>query len=76
MGVIAPGLAFGPDDIAAGPNEAALSASAPGAPHGGAVRERKMPELSDIALFVVAVLAVWLTRRALRRRMRKGPPDG
>ncbi|QKS01480.1 hypothetical protein F9288_19005 [Sphingomonas sp. CL5.1] len=52
------------------------SASTPGAPHSGTVRERKMPELSDVALFVVAVLAVWLTRRALRRRMRKGPPDG
>ncbi|WEK43581.1 MAG: hypothetical protein P0Y64_01750 [Candidatus Sphingomonas colombiensis] len=44
--------------------------------HTGAVRPRTAPELSDIALFVVAILAVWLTRRALRRRMRKGPPDG
>lgn len=67
--MIVPRLAFGPDDIKA-------SASTPGAPHSGTVRERKMPELSDVALFVVAVLAVWLTRRALRRRMRKGRPDG
>ncbi|WP_217482675.1 hypothetical protein [Sphingomonas sp. CL5.1] len=69
MGLIVPARTFGPDGMEA-------SASTPGAPHSGTVRERKMPELSDVALFVVAVLAVWLTRRALRRRMRKGPPDG
>ncbi len=39
--------------------------------HDGVVRTRSMPEWSDIALFVVAVLAVWLVRRALRRRFAK-----
>jgi hypothetical protein len=33
---------------------------------------RTGPELSDIALFVVAAIAVWFTRRALRNRNRKG----
>ncbi|WP_158049654.1 hypothetical protein [Sphingomonas jeddahensis] len=33
---------------------------------------RTGPELSDVALFVVAAVAVWLTRRALRNRNRKG----
>ena len=32
---------------------------------------RTAPEPSDVALFVVAVIAVWLTRRALRRRAAK-----
>ena len=36
--------------------------------HDGIIRPRTMPELSDVALFVLAVLAIWLTRRALRRR--------
>ncbi len=36
--------------------------------HDGIVRPRNMPELSDVALFVLAVVAIWLTRRALRRR--------
>jgi len=36
--------------------------------HDGIVRPRTMPELSDVALFVLAVVAIWLTRRALRRR--------
>ncbi len=36
--------------------------------HDGIVRPRNMPELSDVALFVLAVAAIWLTRRALRRR--------
>lgn len=36
--------------------------------HDGIVRPRTMPELSDLALFVLAVVAIWLTRRALRRR--------
>ena len=30
---------------------------------------RTAPEPSDVALFVVAAGAVWLTRRALRRRV-------
>ena len=36
--------------------------------HTGVVRHRYHPELSDLALFAVAVLAVWFVRRALRRR--------
>jgi hypothetical protein len=36
--------------------------------HDGVIRPRTAPEASDIALFVAAVIAVWLTRRALRRR--------
>ena len=36
--------------------------------HDGIVRPRTAPELSDVALFLVAVAAVWLARRALRRR--------
>ncbi len=40
--------------------------------HSGVATARTGPELSDIALFVVAVIAVWLTRRALRNRSRKG----
>lgn len=36
--------------------------------HSGAARVRTGPELSDLALFVVAVLAIWFVRRALRRR--------
>lgn len=33
---------------------------------------RTGPELSDVALFLVAALAIWLTRRALRNRGRRG----
>ena len=46
---------------------AAAPALADGA-HSGVVRARTGPELSDIALFVAAAVAVWLARRALRRR--------
>ena len=42
--------------------------------HTGVARARTAPELSDIALFVVAVAAVWLARRALRKRF--GKRDG
>lgn len=38
------------------------------AAHSGAVRERTGPELSDVALFVLAVAAVAFLRWALRRR--------
>jgi hypothetical protein len=41
------------------------------APHSGLVRTRSMPELSDIALFAVAVLGVWIVRRAMRARFRR-----
>lgn len=36
--------------------------------HDGQAHPRTAPELSDVALFVFAVVAVWLTRRALRKR--------
>ena len=42
--------------------------------HSGIVHPRTGPELSDIALFVVAVLGVWLVRRALRKRFAKTKP--
>jgi hypothetical protein len=41
------------------------------APHSGLVRTRSMPELSDIALFLVAVAGVWIVRRAMRARFRR-----
>lgn len=36
--------------------------------HSGVVHRKSGPELSDIALIVVAALGVWLVRRAMRRR--------
>lgn len=39
--------------------------------HSGIAHPRTGPELSDIALFVVAALAVWLARRAMRKRFKK-----
>jgi len=42
--------------------------AADGAPH-----RRTSPELSDIALFVMAALGVWLVRRSLRKRFAKPP---
>lgn len=39
--------------------------------HDGTVRTRSMPELSDIAIAVFAVVAVWFVRRRLRRRLRR-----
>lgn len=44
----------------------ALAATGQGAPH-----QRTSPELSDIALFVMAVIGVWLVRRGLRKRFAK-----
>lgn len=41
--------------------------------HSGVAGVRTGPELSDIALFVMAALGVWFTRRALRARARKAP---
>jgi len=40
-------------------------------PHSGAPHPRTAPELSDIALFVMAAAGVWFVRRALRRRFAK-----
>ncbi len=42
--------------------------------HSGIVHPRTGPELSDIALFVVAVMGVFLVRRALRKRFAKTKP--
>lgn len=39
--------------------------------HSGVARARTGPEWSDLALFAVAVVAVWLVRRALRRRFKQ-----
>ncbi|WP_375392436.1 hypothetical protein [uncultured Sphingomonas sp.] len=39
--------------------------------HSGIVHPRTGPALSDLALFLAAALAVWLVRRALRRRFRR-----
>ena len=40
--------------------------------HTGTATPRTGPELSDLALFGLAAGGVWLTRRALRKRHRKG----
>jgi hypothetical protein len=39
--------------------------------HGGVANPRTAPEPSDVALFVVAALALWFVRRALRKRFRR-----
>ncbi|WP_171009523.1 hypothetical protein [Sphingomonas sp. 2SG] len=39
--------------------------------HSGIVHRKTGPEWSDLALFVVAAIGVWLVRRALRRRFIK-----
>lgn len=41
------------------------------AAHTGVPKVRTGPELSDIALFVLAALGVWFVRRALRARFTK-----
>ncbi|CAN5637362.1 hypothetical protein BH10PSE14_BH10PSE14_23320 [soil metagenome] len=43
--------------------------------HTGVPKIRTGPELSDIALFVMAALGVWLVRRAMRARFAKRPSD-
>ncbi|MDQ1158597.1 hypothetical protein QE385_002924 [Sphingomonas sp. SORGH_AS 950] len=48
-----------------------LAIMTPANGHSGVVRLRSHPELSDIALFVFAIGAIWFLRRALRRRNRK-----
>ena len=45
------------------------------AAHTGVPRVRTGPELSDIALFVVACIGVFVIRRALRARFRKTRKD-
>ena len=36
--------------------------------HSGIVHRKTGPELSDVALFVVAAIGVWIVRRAMRAR--------
>ncbi len=43
--------------------------------HTGAPKPRTGPELSDIALFVMAVIGVYLVRRAMRARFAKRRKD-
>lgn len=44
-------------------------------PHSGVAKVRTGPELSDIALFVMAAGGVFLARRALRNRFLKRRKD-
>jgi hypothetical protein len=43
--------------------------------HTGVPKVRTGPELSDIALFVMAAIGVWIARRALRARFAKRHKD-
>ncbi len=43
--------------------------------HTGVPKVRTGPELSDIALFAMAVIGVWLVRRAMRARFAKRQKD-
>ena len=43
-----------------------MTSTAAPAPH-----QRTAPELSDLALFAFAALALWFVRRALRRRIKR-----
>jgi len=43
--------------------------------HTGVATPRTGPELSDIALFVMAALGIWFTRRHLRKRARNAHSD-
>ena len=45
------------------------------AAHSGIVKVRTGPALSDIALFVMAAIGVWLARRAMLRRAAKRRED-
>ena len=45
------------------------------AAHSGVARARTGPEPSDIALFVMAAIGVWLARRAMIRRAAKRRED-
>jgi len=45
------------------------------AAHSGVARARTGPEPSDIALFVMAAVGVWLARRAMIRRAAKRRED-
>ena len=53
-----------------------LAAPAPATtPHSGTLEQRTAPELSDIALFVMAAAGVFLARRAMLRRFDKRRED-
>ncbi len=39
--------------------------------HSGVAHPRTAPELSDIALFVMAAAGIWFVRRAMRARFAK-----
>ena len=54
---------------------ALLFAAPAQAAHTGVPKVRTGPELSDVALFVVAALGVWLVRRAMRARFAKRRKD-
>ncbi len=41
------------------------------AAHSGVARPRTAPELSDVALFVLAAAGIWFVRRAMRARFAK-----
>lgn len=45
------------------------------AAHSGVVKVRTGPEPSDIALFAMAAIGVWLARRAMIRRAQKRRED-
>jgi hypothetical protein len=45
------------------------------AAHSGVAKVRTGPEPSDIALFVMAAIGIWLARRAMIRRARKRRED-
>ncbi|QNA85082.1 hypothetical protein G4G27_14565 [Sphingomonas sp. So64.6b] len=45
------------------------------AAHTGVPKIRTGPELSDIALFVMAAIGVYLVRRAMRARFARRPKD-
>jgi hypothetical protein len=45
------------------------------AAHSGVARARTGPEPSDIALFAMAAIGVWLARRAMIRRAQKRRED-
>ena len=45
------------------------------AAHSGIAKARNGPEPSDIALFVMAAIGVWLARRAMLRRAAKRRKD-
>lgn len=49
----------------------ALLATPALAAHSGDATQRTAPELSDVALFVMAAAGVWIVRRAMRARFAK-----